>query len=153
MYEDMKQFLQGRDPTYMRELQLINNQDLSHLNSVPSRSVSQTGPHERKGIQNQESATVIIGGSPIEKRAASALNEEAGPNEEELQIIKKYKQTEAYQRLVKRQGLAVRRLERIKANFEKKRKQVGMIEVKNEMSMRIEGWPVNWPADRPIYSQ
>lgn len=47
----------------------------------------------------------------------------------------------------------MRRLERIKANFEKKRKQVGMIEVKNEMSMRIEGWPENWPADRPIYSQ
>ena len=49
--------------------------------------------------------------------------------ENELHILKKYHQSEAYKRLVKRQEQGIRRLERIKANFERKRKQVDMVAV------------------------
>jgi hypothetical protein len=54
------------------------------------------------------------------------------PTDEELQILQKYKQTDAYKRLLKRQAQAVRRLERIKANFEKKRKQVNMLTIQRD---------------------
>ena len=46
--------------------------------------------------------------------------------------MQKYKQTDAYKRLLRRQAQAVRRLERIKANFEKKRKQVNMLTIQRD---------------------
>ena len=46
-----------------------------------------------------------------------------------MKILGKYKKTDAYRRLLKRQGQAVRRIERIKENFERKRLQVAMLAV------------------------
>jgi hypothetical protein len=46
-----------------------------------------------------------------------------------LKILGKYKKTDAYKRLLSRQGQAVRRIERIKENFERKRLQVAMLAV------------------------
>ena len=46
-----------------------------------------------------------------------------------MKILGKYKKTDAYKRLLRRQGQAVRRIERIKENFERKRMQVAMLAV------------------------
>ena len=82
MYNDLKKFLEGKDPQFMSELHKINDIDQQLI----------TDP-------------------------------------EQVSILKKYKQTEAYKRLLKRQGLAVKRIERIKETFEKKRKQVEMLAI------------------------
>ncbi|CDW80018.1 UNKNOWN [Stylonychia lemnae] len=65
----------------------------------------------------------------------SPSKEEQEENERQLKIIAKYRQTDAYKRLLKRQGQAVRRIERIKENFEKKRMQVGMLAVNTKGNM------------------
>lgn len=50
-------------------------------------------------------------------------------NAEKSNLLAKYRQSDAYKRLLKRQGQAVRRIEKIKENFEKKRMQVSMLAV------------------------
>jgi hypothetical protein len=66
-----------------------------------------------------------------EEQEETLVNEE----DEDPSILQKYRQTDAYQRLLKRQAQAVRRLERIKANFEKKRRQVTMLGIKSDNSV------------------
>ena len=66
-----------------------------------------------------------------EEQEETLVNEE----DEDPSILQKYRQTDAYHRLLKRQAQAVRRLERIKANFEKKRRQVTMLGIKSDNSV------------------
>ena len=65
-----------------------------------------------------DDAKEILRSSPDFFKEAEAM--EAG-NEKEYKIIKEFKQSKAFQRLKHRQVNAVKRIERIKESFERKR--------------------------------
>eukprot|EP00347_Sterkiella_histriomuscorum_P014565 403360396 len=93
-YEEVKQFLKGKDPQFLEELEnIILDENIQNL------------PKISQNVQQQQNKDFLI---------------------------QKYRQTDAYKRLLKRQGQAVRRIERIKENFEKKRMQVSMLSVNHK---------------------
>lgn len=59
----------------------------------------------------------------------------------DLQILNKYRQTKAFATLLRRQSQAVRKIQRIKDSFTKKRQQITMLAVqRNDSATKNDGF-------------
>ena len=81
---------------------------------------------QMNSVMDPTKQTQISGGTPYSKQNEDVENPST---HKDLEILQNYRQTKAFQTLMRRQAQAVRKITRIKETFTKKREQITMLNV------------------------